>query len=224
MPAKAQVSQFFCSLLIVGLGAFTALSLACSTKNMYDTGLPGWKTQLKVLETSQRDRYLETHFRGTDDIELQRFFPANDTCRALLAPGSLLEYALAGSYGEFSRGDLQCNATGVADLEKWRRRFGKNSGLTSSSPIPRAQANYQLVAKDEDSILLRGSFPLAGKVRASGSQDLVLILPRSPECEEVADRNTASMEYRPSGNPALALLASKGRCVVRGFVSPLTDP
>ncbi len=223
MPAKTQVSQFFSSLLIVGLGAFTALSLACSTKNMYAAGLPGWKTQLKVVETIPRDRYLETHFRG-DGIEIQRFFAANDICRALLEPGGLLEYALVGNYGEFSRGDLRCNATGVADLEKWRRRFGKNSGLTSGAPIPRAQANYQLVAKDEDSILLRGNFPLAGKVRASGSQDLVLVLPRSSECQEVADRSTASMEYRPSGDPALALIASNGRCAVRGFISPLTSP
>jgi hypothetical protein len=223
MPFKSHRKPLISSFLLLGFAAFATLPLACSTKNMYDTGLPGWKTQLEVVQTTQRDRYLETRFNG-DGIELQRFFPANDTCRALLTPGSQLEFATAASYGEFTRDDLHCSATGVSDLEKWRRRFGKNSGLTDSAPIPRAQANYQLVTKDEDSILLRGSFPLASKLRASGNQDLVLVLPRSPECEEVANRNTASMEYRPSGNPALALIASEGRCAVRGFVSPLTSP
>lgn len=226
MPSNARnlrSRKFYRSLLFIGLCAFATLPLACSTKNMYDTGLPGWTTQLKVIETIPRDRYLETHFRG-DGIELKRFFPAHETCRELLATGGLLKFALVGNYGEFSRGDLTCSATGVSDLEQWRRRFGKNSSLTSGSPIPRAQAHYRRVSQDDHSILLRGNFPLAAKVRARGSQDLVLVLPRSPECELVADRITATMEYRPSGDPALALLSSQGRCAVRGFVAPITEP
>jgi hypothetical protein len=226
MPSNAlnvRAKKFYRSLLFIGLCAFVTLPLACSTKNMYDTGLPGWTTQLKVIETVQRDRYLETHFRG-DGIELHRFFPANDTCRDLLAPGSLLEFILVGHYGEFRRGDLQCSATGVADLEEWRRRFGKNSSLTTSSPIPRALAHYERVAQDDHSILLRGNFPLASYVRANVSQDLVLVLPHTPECELVADQITANMEYRPSGNPALALLSNQGRCAVRGFVAPINEP
>ncbi|MBW2714126.1 MAG: hypothetical protein JRC77_10305 [Deltaproteobacteria bacterium] len=220
MPSNASRVRVFS--LFLGC-AVVAISLACSTKNMHDTGLPGWKTKVEVAKVLQLDRYLEVHFKG-DGFEVERFFQANDRCRELFVPGRRLEYATAASFGEFRDGDLNCTATGVADLEKWRRRFGKNSSLTTAAPIPRAQANYKLVTRKADRILLRGRFPLASNLRVSGTSDLVLVLPRSPECDQVASRETASMEYRPSGNPALALLASQGRCNVWGFVAPLNVP
>ncbi len=220
MPFKPSPTQVFG----LSLGcAIALLSLACSDKLLHDSGLPGWNTKVEVVKTVQLDRYLEVHFKG-DGFDVERFFPANDTCRELFVPGRQVVYAMAGSFGEFRDGDLICTATGVADLEKWRRRFGKNSSLTTAAPIPRAQANYQLVKRGSDRILLRGRFPLASNLRVSGTSDLVLVLPRSPECEQVATRQTASMEYRPSGNPALALLASQGRCNVYGFVAPLNVP
>lgn len=214
--AKPGISVFFAGALALCL----ILPAGCSTKNMFDTGLPGWTTQVKVTEVRKRDRYLEVNFRG-DGFDIARFFPASETCSAMFKMGSESTYASAGAYGEFKQGEQTCLATGVSDLEQWRRRFGKGSSLTGGAPIPRAQATYELVAEDKETLLLRGRFPLAGKLRASGTGDLVLALPRTPECEEVAQRKRSSMEYRPSGNPALALLAKNGRCAVRGFVSPV---
>ncbi|UCE84794.1 MAG: hypothetical protein JSU66_10570, partial [Deltaproteobacteria bacterium] len=69
--------------------------------------------------------------------------------------------------------------------------------------------------------LLRGEFPLAGRIGITGGYDLVALLPNSEDCRAPIERGEASLEFRDVGREPFRLLGPAATCAILGFASPL---
>jgi hypothetical protein len=189
---------------------------ACSTKKAaFDSGLPGIRTGMVVEAVSPRGPYLEAKLK-MEGHDLEAYVLPSDECRAVFQVSETLSHVASGPQGSYRRGDHQCDGLGIGNLEFWRDR----SRRTTKAGIPRAQASFRVLYSDDEVALLRGSFPLAKYMGFTGVNDLVVVVPRSPECEGSIEKGVASMEFRGKGNRALSLLGGKEPCQMRGLIQP----
>ena len=70
----------------------------------------------------------------------------------------------------------------------------------------------------DDLILLQGRFPLVSQIGISGGENILVALPREARCEQVTPKGVGSIEFRPSGERVLSLVAADGLCPVFGVV------
>ena len=152
--------------------------------------------------------------RGAD---LRLLASADETCTELLTPEAQVAYRKHGVYGRFERGGEICDAVGVASLAAWRDRQPRAPGR----PVPRATVRFAVIYRDAQVVLVRGRFPLAGRVGIPSGYDLVALLPDDEACAPAIARGEASMEYRDAGPDPYRIVGSNGVCPVLGFAEPL---
>lgn len=196
--------------LALGCGAIgTGVENAARSLN------PAASYEVGVVEATPRGPYYVTRLRG-DGLDLKFFVPMTDACRDLLESSGPLVYRRAGVFGELSEGDTRCDLAGTATLAAWRDRLGRVPG----QPFPRGTARFEEIHRDEEVVLVRGRFPLLGRIRMPGGVDAVAMLPNDPQCLRPIERGQASLEFSDSARWAYRLVSDAGPCVVEGFAMP----
>jgi hypothetical protein len=180
---------------------------------------PFSSTEARVNAISQLGPYLLVELRGPG-ADLELFTPASEACARVLKPEAAVSYAKYGIFGRFTRGDESCTPVGVASLEAWRDRTYRPRGRV----VPRAQVQFTPLFESKQLVLLRGRFPLAGRIGIPAGYDLVAMVANDAVCRPVIDRGVASMEYRDAGNLPYALVGDRALCPVLGFANPPDAP
>jgi hypothetical protein len=173
----------------------------------------GFDTELLVTRVESRGGYLDATLRGEAGT-VRVFAPATEECRSALAPEERVQFESVGA-GRVSRDGAQCDAAGFGPLEELRRRRGHPVGRA----IPREQADWRVVHQDDETIFLRGRFPLANLVGWAGGDDTIAVVPSTPACRTLAEREVGSLEYRSHGD-TLALVADDGLCPLEALIRP----
>jgi hypothetical protein len=163
------------------------------------------------------DVRLEWTSRGavaSSDAKRSLLFPNTEECRKLLKLESEVEYHPASLTGTVSRDEQICAAVGIASLREWRDRSARPARRRMGAD--RAPAKYRIVFAQADVAIVRGRFPLAGRVGWAGGEDTLALVPRTDGCRGVLEREISSMEYRDAG-PIALLFVSEGGCEIGGF-------
>ena len=209
-----------------GLTALLLLLLAadgCGSRGRkgWELGFGSFATDLSVARVVPRGDYLDVSLVG-HGLSLDAYTPRSEACNQVLLPEAQVDYVERGVAGRLRRGDVSCDAVGIGGSRVQRARQPRRSDLRST-PIPRAQATFREVHRDEEVILVRGRFPLASQVGWSGGGDSVAVLPNDPVCQGALAGGVASMEYRPAGRTTLSLVGAQALCPIIGLILPL-DP
>ncbi len=214
--ARSRQMPSAASRLALGLVVLVAAG-GCSSKSAFQSGI-GRTGDLMVTNAIERGDYLDVTIAG-DGVAMRVFAPTGGGCQALLAPESLVQYSSRGPGGRFTRGEDQCDATGIGDpfVNRMRQPRGQSA---RSSPVPRAQANFRKIFEDDEVILLRGQFPLTFHVGWAGGADTVAVVRNDEMCQGPASRGVASIEFRPAGRNTLSLVGSGGLCRIDGLIIP----
>lgn len=201
------------------VGVLSALVLlgsgGCQSESGLAPGLSGMRTDMTVRTTWSLGPYLAARL-DMKGKELDAYAMPTDACRALFAEGSTVTYVDDGPLGVFRRGDVECQSFGVGNLVVWRDR----SRHSTTGIVPRAQAAYRVIHRDDTWALLRGRFPGAGHLGFTGRSDLVAVIPVTGECAGLLDQRAATIEYRPDGGRVLSLVGRSGLCDIRGLAKP----
>jgi len=176
-------------------------------------------TDLSVVRLVPRGQYLEVSLLG-HGLSLDVYTPRNEACSRVLEPEVQVDYVERGIAGRLERDGRSCDAVGIGGSRVRRARQPRGSDLRSS-PIPRAQATFREIHRDEEVILARGRFPLASRVGWRGAGDTVAVVPNDEICRGALEGGVASMEYRPAGRTTLSLVGSGALCPIIGLILPL---
>lgn len=188
-------------------------------KLAWELGLGSFATDLSVVRVVPRGDYLEASLVG-HGLSLDVYAPRSDTCSQVLESEAQVDYVERGVAGSLEHRGVSCDAVGIGGARVQRARQPRGSDLRST-PIPRAQATFREIYRDEEVILVRGRFPLASRVGWGGGGDSVVVLPNEPVCRDALEGGVASMEYRPSGRTTLGLVGARALCPIIGLVQPL---
>jgi hypothetical protein len=187
----------------------------CSWRaTLWQLGLGSFTTELSVARVVQRDAYLETTLIG-HGLSHTVYVPASEECKFVMASEEILDYVERGVAGRFSREDVECESVGRG--EPFAKRKPR---ITTASPVPRKQATFATRYEDEEVILLRGNFPLAGLIGWPGGPDTIAVVPNDSRCRAALEGGVASMEYRASGRNTLSLVSNEGPCRIVGLIQP----
>jgi hypothetical protein len=166
-----------------------------------------------VVNATPRGPYIDAML-ATDSGDWRFFFPPTETCAAMLKPESPVTYALGGQFGHVTAADgSRCDAVGVASLREWRARRGRVAGEMVAS----AHANWRIVHRDPEVILLRGTFPTASRLWITNTFDIVVMVPNDDTCRPIAEGGAALLRFHQTGSRVLRL----GNCSVTGVATPL---
>jgi hypothetical protein len=173
---------------------------------------------VQVSSVVQRWSYIDATL-GVLPRPIRFFFPDDDTCRALLLRETKIRYVSRGPLGVVTNaaGD-RCEPVGIASLREWRDR---SSRRRTGTPVPRAQATFEVVRRDGGLVFARGRFPLATIVGWSSADDTIALLPGDEGCRRPIEAGVATMEFRYSGQRPYRLVAGGDSCPIVGFVRPL---
>ena len=208
----------------VSVLAAAALALACehaqqAGQDAARTLNPFSTTDASVNSISQLGPYLLVELRGRG-ANLTLFTPVSEACARVLKPESSVVYARWGVFGRITRDNENCDPVGVASLVAWRDRTFRRRGR----PLPRAQVQFTTLYQGKQLVLLRGRFPLVGRVGIPSGFDLVAMVPNDDVCRPLIQGGVASMEYRDAGNMPFSLVGERSRCEVLGFAMPPEMP
>jgi hypothetical protein len=204
-----------------------ALSFAASCQTARDVASdtayelnPLGSTELAVQSVSVVGPYLVADLVGRQE-RLRVMAETVGACAYLLRPEVRVGYARSGNFGRVFAGEESCSLAGIASLEAWRDRQPRGR---TTEVVPRASARFERVHEDERWLLVRGRFPLAGRIGIPAGFDLVALLPNDDACRDVATRGEATLEYRIAGRDPYRMLASGRACAIAGFAMPLRTP
>ena len=200
--------------------AMTCALLACAGAKQVGKGVarelnPFSSTDANVNAVAQIGPYLLVELRGAG-ANLSLFAPATPACASVLRPEAAIRYEKYGIFGRLSRDEETCAANGAASLAAWRDRTYRRRGTV----VPRAHAQFTTLFEGPQLVLLRGRFPLAGRVGIPAGYDLVAMVPNNALCRPVVERGVASLEYREAGPMPFSLVTDNGPCPVLGFAEP----
>jgi hypothetical protein len=199
-------------------GAAALLALGCTTDDVVvQTGLPGARAATTVDLIAERGDYLDVMSEA--GRRRTRFLVPNDeACRSLFVGEIAVSFSNSGRFGRFQAGDQSCDPVGVLSLAQWRDRRPR---AHNASIVPRSRSDLrERIYADDDIVLIRGRFMLAGQIGITGGSDLIAVLPNAPECEGLDIPSSVSMEFRQSGSRPFTILNGSTRCPVIGFVQP----
>jgi hypothetical protein len=197
------------ALLGAALGALLA---GCSN-------LPGMPTSSSVTSVVERGPFLDTQI--TQGGKSRRYFaPQTEPCRGVLKPEAPIEYVALGPLGQLESGEVVCVPVGIGTLAAWRDQRPR----PMVGPLPARQATYRLEYQDQDLAILRGRFPLLGLIAWPGLGDTLVVIPQTPACKPLMQRDTATIEYRVAGPDPYVLLSGDERCPVQGLIQPAGEP
>lgn len=185
----------------------------------WELGLGSFATDLAVVRVVPRGDYLDATLVG-HGLSLDVYTPRTEVCSRVLEAEAQVDYVERGVAGRLERDGDSCDAVGIGGSRVQRARQPRASD-PRSSPIPRAQATFREVHRDEEVILVRGRFPLASRVGWSGGGDSLAVVPNDAVCSSALAGGVASMEFRPSGRTTLSLVGSKALCPIIGLILPL---
>jgi hypothetical protein len=177
--------------------------------------VPGTSIQTNVEFVKKRGPYIDAVL-DLDRGRIRYFFPDEPPCSDMLADGARVEYVRAGAWGMIRSGEQSCTPLGIGTLERWRAEAPR----TSRRPSVRAQANYEILFRDEELAFALGRFPLASYIGWRGGEHTIAVFYAGGECEELLDRNLASMEFRSFGRDAFVLITTARGCPIEGFIYP----
>jgi len=193
------------------------LALACTTDEIVvQSGIPGARASAEVALVAERGDWLDVTSRS-GGRETRFFVPNDEDCRSLFTTGQTVTYSNSGGrFGGFQAGLRTCDPVGILSLTQWRDRRPRRQ---NASVIPRSRAELrERVYLDEEVVLVRGRFPQAAQIEITGTSDLIAVIPNSPECHGLEFPSDASMEFRPAGRQAFALINGRRICPLLGFV------
>jgi len=198
----------------------TATRLGVLAVALATAATSGWAqgTEVQISSAVPRWSYIDATL-GVLPRPIRFFFPGDDACRALLLRETMVRYVSRGPLGVVmnAAGD-RCEPVGIASLREWRDR---SSRRRTGTPVPRAQAAFEIVYRDGDLVFARGRFPLATLVGWSGADDTIALLPDDEGCRRPIDAGVATMEFRFSGQRPYRLVAGGDSCPIVGFVRAL---
>ena len=200
----------------------TATRLGVLAVALATAATSGWAqgTEVQISSAVPRWSYIDATL-GVLPRPIRFFFPGDDACRALLLRETKVSYVSRGPLGVVTNaaGD-RCEPVGIASLREWRDR---SSRRRTGTPVPRAQATFEIVYRNGDLVFARGRFPLATLVGWSGADDTIALLPDDEGCRRPIDAGVATMEFRFSGRDPYRLVAGGERCSILGFVRAISS-
>lgn len=212
-PARSLAATVFA---IVAISAVVA-GVGCTKDSVISgIGAPGTSLAAEVGAVMVRHRYLDASV-SAGDFQYRFFFPDEARCRDLLNHPEGASFVWLGPLGRVARGEERCSPVGILSLQAWRDRGPR----LSREPVPRAQAVFTEVWRDQEMVLVRGRFPLAGMANWIGGHDSIAILPNVEDCLGFLEEGVTSMEFHASGKNPLVLLNEDGLCPITGFAQPL---
>lgn len=201
--------------------ALLALSCAHST-TAWRMRIRGTSTEFTVERVVPRSGYLDVALMGQS--ALRTFIPDTVDCRHIVKSGARVRYLWDGAMGSLAEpvGSRSCQAVGIASLPEWRLVRPADTGLPQGRGLPREVARYRVVYRDKEVILARGFFPLTRHVGWVGPAEAIVVMSNTPGCTRgPAALGTASLEYFPSGERVLGLVAKDRWCYVEALLLPL---
>ena len=206
----------------IGAGAL-AMALGCAQAKEVglETGRslnPFGSREATVVARAQHGPYLLVTLSGKG-ANLRLVTRADEDCARVLAPEARVTYRKHGVFGRFERDGDVCDAVGIASLAAWRDRQPRAAGR----PVPRATVRFAVIHQDPQIVLVRGRFPLVGRIGIPAGYDLVALLPHEGGCERAIARGEASMEFRDAGPDPFRLVVADGTCPVLGFAEPVAE-
>jgi hypothetical protein len=202
-----------------------SLALSCATsKTVWKMRIRGASTEFTVDGVVPRGGYLDVTLRGQGT--LRTFLPDRVDCRAIVKAGAKVRYQWDGALGSVNEplGSRRCQVVGIADLPTWRLTRPEDTGLPQGQPLPRELARFRVVFHDRDVILARGHFPLTRHLGWVGPAEAIVLMRNTPGCVRgPASAGTASLEYFPSGDRVLGLVAKDRWCEVDALLMPLAS-
>jgi hypothetical protein len=197
---------------VVACAALSLLLAGCSN-------LPGMPTSSSVQTVVERGPFLDVQI--TQGGKPRRYFtPQSEPCRSLLEPEAPIDYVALGPLGQLQSGEVVCVPVGIGTLAAWRDQRPR----PMVGPLPARQADYRVEYQDQDLAMLRGRFPLLGLIAWPGLGDTLVVIPKTPACQPLMDRGTATIEYRVAGPDPYVLLSGDQRCPVQGLIQPVGEP
>ncbi|MGH0037150.1 MAG: hypothetical protein ACQGVK_19170 [Myxococcota bacterium] len=189
---------------------------ACTTDEVVaQARIPGTSSRAQFTRVTQRFGYLDATIE-TGGFTLRFFLPPSDECSAIARLGQEARYQNLGPLGRFTQDEFRCDPLGILSLLEWRNRGPR--GAQPRSVVPRAQATFQVIDRDDELVLVSGRFPLAGHIGWVGGVASRAVLPVEPNCQRAIESGVASMEYRSSGRRPFTLVGPRGLCDIVGFV------
>ncbi len=225
-PAGTHCVSLACARVLAGLlllGVAAGCDATRRTARSVEQGLnPFAASEVSILRLDRHGPYLVAEFRSGRAL-LTMLAPASDeTCARMLRPEASLVYRKHGNFGRFEHDGDHCDPVGVGSLAAWRDRQPR--GASGGGLIPRRTARFREIGRDESVVLVRGRFPLAGRVGVPNGQDVVALLPNEPVCARSIETGTASLEFFPTGRQALRLVGERASCPVLALALPLDSP
>ncbi len=179
--------------------------------------LPGMTRTYQVEHVVRRGPYLDAMLVGAKP-ELRFFFPADETCTALVRAEASVEYVSEGPFGKLRGGEAVCEPVGIGSLRTWRDRGPRGQ---RGEMIPRSRATFSVVYEDEQVAFARGRFLLASRVGWTSGADTLAVIPVTAVCSPILKRGQASVEFRPAGPRPFSLVTREGHCPIEGFIRPI---
>jgi hypothetical protein len=178
--------------------------------------IPGMKTRYIVAGVVERGDYLDAVL-VREDRPRRFFFPASETCRAVVRLEAPVDYESVSVPGTVESPAGVCDAVGIGSLAEWRDRLPRRS----MRPVPTGNAVYRSVYQDADLTLVRGRFPYASQIGWVGGWDTLAALPRGEACDALAARGNSTIEFRVAGPQPYRLSSGPEPCPIDAFVKPL---
>lgn len=205
----------------IALAALLALDLAaCATgeRVAWESGLPWVKGSFQIDSLTPRAPFLDVTLSG-GGIQRRVFSRDDEDCRAVFEVGASVSLARSDRFGPAERDGRSCTLVGIGDLEDWRRSRSTGRGY-GESPIQRSSVRLEIVKQDADYLYARGGFGIASLLGWSpGTDQVVALLPRSPECAALSEGGFRSVLFRDTGRPALGVVNGDFLCPIAGLVA-----
>ncbi len=193
----------------------TAMSLSITSCAWFREP-PIWR----VTQVSHHGPYLQAAI-NSERGGLTFVFEPTDVCHQVLQMNDEVAYVGGGPLGWIERGGARCAAIGVGQFASWVRRFNRPRNLPI---LPRSEATFRKIGEDDEVILVRGIFPLAGLVGVPGGGDSVAFLPNSEICETYVEQGAGPMLYRRTSAEVIWLGGASTRCPILALARPLEAP
>jgi hypothetical protein len=140
--------------------------------------------------------------------------------------GARVRYVWDGAMGSLAElaGASSCQAVGIGSLAEWRQTRPEDTDLPQGVGLPREVARYRVVFRDPEVILVRGHFPLTRHLGWVGAADAIAVMKNTPACARgPAAASRASLEYFPTGERVLGLVAKDRWCDLEALLLPLAQ-
>jgi hypothetical protein len=207
----------------IALLLLLSIALSCAhSRTAWRMRVRGTSTEFTVERAVPRGGYLDVALQGQG--ALRTFIPDTNECRRVAKGGAKVRYEWDGALGSVNEpnGTRRCQAVGVGTLTEWRVTRPEDPGMHDRRGVMRELARYRVVYRDRDVILARGYFPLTRHLGWVGPAEAIVVMKNTPACMRgPAALGTASLEYFPSGERVLGLVAKDRWCDVDALLLPL---